>query len=139
MYEKVVLHLLDIGDFIGVKGETFRTKTGETSIRVRELILLAKGLRPLPIVKEKEGETFDAFTDPELRYRQRYVDLVVNPEVKQTFLQRTKLINSMRHFMSTSGYMEVETPVLQPMYGGAAARPFTTQHHTLYMTLYLTR
>lgn len=137
MYEKVVLHLLDIGDFIGVKGETFRTKTGETSIRVRELILLAKGLRPLPIVKEKEGETFDAFTDPELRYRQRYVDLVVNPEVKQTFLQRTKLINSMRHFMSTSGYMEVETPILQPMYGGASARPFTTHHHTLDMTLYL--
>jgi len=88
-------------------------------------------------VKEKEGETFDAFTDPELRYRQRYVDLVVNPEVKQTFLQRTKLINSMRHFMSTSGYMEVETPILQPMYGGASARPFTTHHHTLDMTLYL--
>ncbi|MFT7589765.1 MAG: lysyl-tRNA synthetase class 2, partial [Limisphaerales bacterium] len=128
---------LDIGDFIGVKGFAFITKTGQTSIHVQEFTLLSKSLKPLPVVKEKDGEVYDAFTDPEQRYRQRYVDLVVNPEVRETFLRRSKMIRSMREFMQDRGYLEVETPVLQPMYGGAAARPFKTHHNTLDMTLYL--
>jgi lysyl-tRNA synthetase class 2 len=130
--------LLDIGDIIGVKGYVFKTKTGETSIHVKELKLLSKSLRPLPVVKQDaDGNTFDAFTDPEMRYRQRYVDLIVNPQVKEAFLKRTALTNSMRHFLNAKGYLEVETPILQPLYGGAAARPFKTHHNTLDMTLYL--
>ncbi|MBU0764886.1 MAG: lysine--tRNA ligase [Bacteroidetes bacterium] len=137
LYNEVFKKHLDIGDIIGVKGEVFKTKMGETSIRVREMKLLCKSLRPLPVVKEKDGMVYDAFTDPELRYRQRYVDLVVNPQVCGTFIKRTKLINSMRSFLNEKGYLEVETPVLQPLYGGAAARPFTTRHNTLDQTLYL--
>jgi lysyl-tRNA synthetase class 2 len=137
MYNTVFKRLLDIGDIIGVKGFVFITQMGETTIHVTEFRLLSKSLRPLPIVKEKEGELYDAFTDPELRYRQRYVDLIVNPEVRETFVKRNKLINSMRSFLDNKGYLEVETPVLQPLYGGAAARPFKTYHNALDMTLYL--
>ena len=137
LYDVVFKRLLDIGDIIGVKGYAFVTKTGETSVHVSELKLLTKALRPLPVVKEKDGETFDAFTDPEQRYRQRYVDLIVNPHVKETFIKRTQLTNSMRSFLNEKGYLEVETPILQPLYGGAAARPFKTHHNTLDMTLYL--
>ena len=129
--------LLDIGDIVGIKGEAFITKTGELSIRTKELTLLSKSIRPLPIVKEKEGQTYDAFTDPEQRYRQRYLDLIVNPEVRETFIKRTKLTNSMREYLNDRGYLEVETPILQPIYGGAAARPFKTHHNTLDQTLYL--
>ncbi len=129
--------LLDIGDIVGIKGEAFITQTGELSIRTKELTLLSKSIRPLPIVKEKEGQTYDAFTDPEQRYRQRYLDLIVNPEVRETFIKRTKLTNSMREYLNDSGYLEVETPILQPIYGGAAARPFKTHHNTLDQTLYL--
>ncbi|MBN4049664.1 lysine--tRNA ligase [Bacteroidales bacterium AH-315-N07] len=137
LYNTVFKKLLDIGDIIGVSGFVFITKTGHTSIHVKELKLLSKALRPLPIVKEKDDETFDAFSDPEQRYRQRYVDLIVNPDVRDTFINRTKLNDSMRSFLNNKGYLEVETPVLQPLYGGAAARPFTTHHNTLDMTLYL--
>jgi len=137
MYNTVFKRLLDIGDIIGVKGFVFLTQMGEITIHVREYRLLSKSLRPLPIVKEKEGEVYDAFTDPEQRYRQRYVDLIVNPEVREGFIKRNKLINSMRSFLDNKGYLEVETPVLQPLYGGAAARPFKTFHNTLDMTLYL--
>ncbi len=136
-YTSVVTHLLDIGDFIGVKGETFITKTGETSIRVRELTVLSKALRPLPVVKVKDGETFDAFSDVELRYRQRYVDLVVNPHVRETFIKRTKMIQTMRDFLNGHGALEVDTPVLQNIPGGAAARPFTTHHNALDVPFYL--
>ncbi|MBK6446010.1 MAG: lysine--tRNA ligase [Bacteroidetes bacterium] len=137
-YDSLFKKLLDIGDIIGVKGYVFKTKTGETSIHVKELKLLSKSLRPLPVVKQDaDGNTFDAFTDPEMRYRQRYVDLIVNPQVKEAFLKRTALTNSMRHFLNAKGYLEVETPILQPLYGGAAARPFKTHHNTLDMTLYL--
>ena len=136
-FEKVVLHLLDIGDFVGVKGEVFKTKTGEISIRVKELQLLSKALRPLPVVKEKDGEVFDAFGDPELRYRQRYVDLIVNNGVKETFLKRTTLIKTIRDFLNDSGAIEVDTPVLQNIPGGAAARPFVTHHNTLDVPFYL--
>jgi len=133
---------MDIGDIIGIKGYVFTTQVGEISIHVTELKLLTKSLKPLPVVKEaadKDGnlKTFDAFTDPELRYRQRYVDLIVNPEVRDAFIKRTKLVNSMRDFLEGNGYLEVETPILQPLYGGAAARPFKTHHNTLDMTLYL--
>jgi len=133
---------MDIGDIIGLKGYVFTTQVGEISIHVTELTLLTKSLKPLPIVKETTDEhgnktTYDAFTDPELRYRQRYVDLVVNPEVKDTFIKRTQLVNSMRNFLADKSYLEVETPILQPLYGGAAARPFKTHHNTLDMTLYL--
>jgi lysyl-tRNA synthetase class 2 len=137
-YDFIFKKSLDIGDIIGVKGYVFVTKMGETSIHVTELKLLSKALRPLPVVKkDAEGNVHDAFTDPEMRYRQRYVDLIVNPEVKETFLKRTALTNSMRRFLNEKGYLEVETPIMQPMYGGAAARPFKTHHNTLDMTLYM--
>jgi len=128
----------DIGDIIGVKGYVFKTQTGMTSVHVSEFYLLSKSLKPLPIVKtDAEGNEHDAFTDPEARYRQRYVDLIVNPEVRDTFVQRSKLMNSMRSFLNEKEYLEVETPILQPIYGGAAARPFKTHHNTLDMDLYL--
>ena len=136
-YTSVVAHLLDIGDFIGVKGEVFITKTGETSIRVKQMTVLSKALRPLPVVKVKDGETFDAFSDVELRSRQRYVDLVVNPHVRETFLKRTKLIQTIRDFLNEHGAIEVDTPVLQSIPGGAAARPFVTHHNALDIPLYL--
>lgn len=136
-YNTVFKRLLDIGDIIGVKGYVFTTQMGETTIHVTELKLLAKSLRPLPIVKEKDDKVWDAFTDPDLRYRMRYVDLIVNPDVKETFRLRTKMVDSIRNFLDARGYLEVETPILQPLYGGAAARPFTTFHNTLDMTLYL--
>ena len=137
MYNTVFKRLLDIGDIIGVKGYVFITQTGEISIHVKEYKILGKSLRVLPVVKEKDDMVFDAFSDPELRYRQRYVDLIVNPEIRDTFVKRTKLVNTMRNFLNTRGYLEVETPILQPLYGGAAARPFTTHHNSLDMTLYL--
>jgi lysyl-tRNA synthetase, class II len=142
MYNTVIKKLLDIGDIIGVKGYGFTTQTGEISIHVTSLTLLSKALRPLPIVKETVDENgkvtrHDAFSDPEQRYRQRYVDLVVNPQVRETFKKRTKLVNSMRQYLNEKDYLEVETPILQPLYGGAAARPFKTHHNTLDMTLYL--
>ncbi|HLK30223.1 MAG TPA: lysine--tRNA ligase [Puia sp.] len=137
LYDKVWKHLLDIGDFIGVKGYVFTTKTGETSVHVSELTLLAKSLRPLPIVKEKEGETFDAVTDPEFRYRQRYADLIVNPQVKDVFIKRTKMVNAIREFLNERGALEVDTPVLQSIPGGAAARPFITHHNALDVPFYL--
>jgi lysyl-tRNA synthetase class 2 len=137
MYNTVFKKLLDLGDFIGVTGHVFRTKMGEISIHVKSLRLLSKSLKPLPVVKEKDGEVFDAVTDPEMRYRQRYVDLIVNPASRDVFYKRTRLVNSMREFLNHRGYVEVETPILQPIYGGAAARPFKTHHNTLDMTLYL--
>ncbi|MCB0395247.1 MAG: lysine--tRNA ligase [Flavobacteriales bacterium] len=138
LYNTVFKKLLDIGDIIGVKGYVFTTNTGTISIHVTELKLLCKSLRPLPIVKtDHEGHVHDAFTDPDQRYRMRYVDLIVNHEVKDTFIKRTRMVNSMRNFLADKGYLEVETPVLQPIYGGAAARPFKTHHNTLDMTLYL--
>ena len=137
LYNTVFKKLLDIGDFVGIKGDTFITKTGELSVRASELTILSKSIRPLPIVKEKNGKTYDAFTDPELRYRQRYVDLIVNPEVKEVFIKRAKIISTMRNMFNEKGYLEVETPILQPIPGGASARPFTTHHNTLDMPLYL--
>ncbi len=137
LYNTVFKRLMDIGDIIGIKGFVFVTQMGETSIHVKELTLLTKSLRVLPIVKEKDDQTFDAFSDPEIRYRQRYVDLIVNPEVRDVFVKRTRLVNTMRNFLSGKGYLEVETPILQPLYGGAAARPFKTHHNSLDMTLYL--
>ncbi len=136
-YNTLFKKLLDIGDIVGVKGFAFITQTGELSLHARELKLLAKSIKPLPIVKEKDGQTFDAFTDPEKRSRERYVDLVVNAHVRDTFIKRTKLINSMRQFLNEQELLEVETPILQPLYGGAAARPFKTHHNTLDTTLYL--
>lgn len=136
-YNIVFKKLLDLGDFIGITGYVFITKTGETSIHVKTLKLLSKSLKPLPVVKEKEGQLFDEVTDPELRYRQRYVDLNINSRSKEVFVLRSKLLQSMRSFLLEKGYLEVETPVLQPIYGGAAARPFKTHHNTLDMTLYL--
>jgi lysyl-tRNA synthetase class 2 len=136
-----LLKLLDIGDHIGLQGQVFKTRTDEITILVSKIKLLSKNIRPLPIVKEaeKNGETitYDAFSDTEQRYRQRYVDLIVNSHVKQVFIKRSKIISEMRHFLDSKGYLEVETPILQPIYGGAAARPFTTHHNTLNMTLYL--
>jgi lysyl-tRNA synthetase class 2 len=137
LYNTVFKRLLDIGDIIGVKGFVFKTQVGETTVHVNELTVLSKSLRPLPVVKEKDGTVYDAFTDPEQRYRQRYVDLVVNPEVRDTFIKRTKIIDSIRNFLNERGYLEVETPILQPIYGGAAARPFTTHHNKLDQKLYL--
>jgi len=142
LYNTVFKKLLDIGDIIGVKGYGFTTQTGEISIHVTKLTVLSKSLRPLPVVKESVDEQgvvhkHDAFTDPEQRYRQRYVDLIVNPEVRNTFVKRTQLVNSMRQYLNAKAYLEVETPILQPLYGGAAARPFKTHHNTLDMTLYL--
>jgi len=138
MYNTVFKKLLDIGDIIGVTGTVFVTKVGEISVKVKELKVLTKSLRPLPLPKvDADGTVHDAFTDPEKRYRQRYVDLIVNPEVKDAFIKRTKLTNSMREFLNKKEYLEVETPILQPLYGGAAARPFKTHHNTLDMELYL--
>ena len=138
MYNTVFKKLLDIGDFIGVKGYVFTTKVGEISIHVKSFVVLSKTLRPLPLPKtDTDGKIYDAFTDPEKRYRQRYVDLVVNPHVKEAFVKRTQLTNSMRSYLNNKGYLEVETPILQPIYGGAAARPFKTHHKTLDMPLYL--
>ncbi len=137
LYNTVFKKLLDIGDIIGISGYAFTTQTGETTIHVNSLKVLTKSLRPLPIVKEKDGELFDAFADPDMRYRQRYVDLIVNQHVKEAFIKRTQLTNSIRQYLNTCGYLEVETPILQPIYGGAAARPFKTHHNTLDMPLYL--
>jgi len=142
LYNTVFKKLLDIGDIIGAKGFVFTTQTGEISIHVIEFTLLTKSLKPLPVVKEVVDEagnktTYDAFSDREQRYRQRYVDMIVNPEVREVFRKRTQLVSSMRNYLNNKGYLEVETPILQPMYGGAAARPFKTHHNTLDMTLYL--
>jgi len=142
LYNTVFKKLLDIGDIIGVKGYGFTTQTGEISIHVTEFKILSKSLRPLPIVKETMDEQgvvhkHDAFSDPEQRYRMRYLDMIVNPEVRDTFIKRTKLVNSMREYLNDKAYLEVETPVLQPLYGGAAAKPFKTHHNALDMTLYL--
>ena len=138
LYNTVFKKLLDIGDILGVTGYVFTTQTGETTIHATGFTILTKSLKPLPVVKiDSEGKSHDAFTDPEQRYRMRYVDLIVNPAVKDTFLKRTQLTNSMRNFLNQKGYLEVETPILQPIYGGAAARPFKTHHNTLDMTLYL--
>jgi len=141
-YNKVFKKLVDIGDFVGIKGFVFKTRTGETTIHAEEFHFLGKTVRPLPTPKEVENEegetvTYDAFSDKELRYRQRYVDLVVNTDVKKVFKQRTQMVQTMRDFMNDRGYMEVETPILQPVYGGAAARPFITHHNALDMDLYL--
>ena len=137
MYNTVFKKLLDIGDIIGVTGYVFVTQMGETSIHVKSLTVLSKSLRPLPIVKEKDGVVYDAFSDPELRYRQRYVDLIVNPQVRDTFVQRAKIVNEMRQYFNEQGYLEVDTPVLQSIPGGAAARPFVTHHNALDIDLYL--
>lgn len=138
LYNTVFKKLLDIGDFIGIKGNLFTTQVGEKSVKVKELTVLSKAIKPLPIVKtDSEGKTHDAFQDPELRYRQRYVDLVVNPQVKDIFIKRTKIIQSMRNFFNQKDYLEVDTPVLQPIPGGASARPFVTHHNALDIPLYL--
>lgn len=137
MFQVVWKKLIDIGDIIGVKGYVFTTKTGETSVHVREFTLLSKSLRPLPIVKEKDGEAFDEVTDPEFRYRQRYADLIVNPGVKETFIKRSKMVNAIRDFLNERGALEVDTPVLQSIPGGAAARPFITHHNALDVPMYM--
>ena len=137
-YNTVYKKLLDIGDFIGIEGELFTTKVGEITVMVKNFTLLSKALKPLPLPKQDaEGNTYDEFNDPELRYRQRYADLAVNPHVKEVFIKRTKLFNAMREFFNNSGYFEVETPVLQPIPGGAAARPFITHHNSLDIPLYM--
>ncbi len=138
LYNEVFKKLLDLGDFVGVKGYVFKTQVGEISVHVQEFTLLSKALKPLPLPKtDADGNTHDAFTDPELRYRQRYVDLVVNPHVKDTFIKRTKAMTSMRNFFNDKGYLEVETPILQPIPGGASARPFMSHHNALDIPLYL--
>jgi lysyl-tRNA synthetase class 2 len=138
LYNDLFKKWLDIGDFVGIEGFAFKTQTGQTSIHVRSFQVLSKSLKPLPIVKtDAEGKVHDEFKDPELRYRQRYVDMVVNPQVREVFRKRTMMYNSMREYLNAKGYLEVETPVLQPLYGGAAARPFKTHHNTLDMTLYM--
>lgn len=137
LYNTLFKRFLDIGDIVGVKGYVFITKMGEITIHATEFKLLSKSLKPLPIIKEKDGTTYDAFTDPEQRYRQRYVDLIVNDHVKDTFIKRTKILNTMRSFFNDKGYLEVETPILQPIPGGAAARPFVTHHNALDIPLYL--
>ena len=136
-YNTVFKKLLDIGDIVGIEGFVFRTRVGEISIHTEKLQVLAKALRPFPVVKETGEQTWNEVTDKEFRYRQRYVDLVVHPEVRETFRQRARMITAMRGFLDGRGYVEVETPVLQPMYGGAAARPFTTHHNALDMKLYM--
>ena len=138
LYNTVFKKLLDIGDFLGVKGFVFTTQTGEISVHVQELTILSKSLKPLPVVKrDEEGHTYDSFTDPEMRYRQRYVDLTVNPEFKQIFINRSKVIKTMRSYFDSCGWMEVETPILQSVHGGAAARPFKTHHNALDVPLFL--
>jgi lysyl-tRNA synthetase class 2 len=137
LYNDVFKKLLDLGDFVGITGTLFTTKVGEKTVMVKEFKLLSKALKPLPMPKVKDGVTYDAFTDPEMRYRQRYADLVVNPQVKEVFIKRTKLFNAMRSFFNDAGYFEVETPVLQPIPGGAAARPFITHHNSLDIPLYM--
>lgn len=137
LYDNVWKKLLDIGDIIGVKGYVFTTKTGETSVHIKEFTLLTKSLKPLPVVKEAEGQTFDAVTDPEFRYRQRYADLIVNPHVKEVFVKRTKLMNAIREFLNDHGALEVDTPVLQSIPGGAAAKPFITHHNALDVPFYM--
>ncbi len=137
LYQTVWKKLIDIGDIVGIKGYVFTTKTGETSVHVREFSILTKSLRPLPIVKEKDGEAFDEVTDPEFRYRQRYADLIVNPAVKEVFIKRTKMVNAIREFLNERGALEVDTPVLQSIPGGAAARPFTTHHNALDVPMYM--
>ena len=137
LYNDVFKKLLDLGDFVGIEGTLFTTQVGEKTVMVKDFKLLSKALKPLPIPKQKDGKIYDAFTDPELRYRQRYADLVVNPHVKEVFIKRTKLFNAMRQFFNDAGYFEVETPVLQPIPGGAAARPFITHHNSLDIPLYM--
>ena len=137
LYNNVFKKLLDLGDFIGIEGSLFTTQVGEKTVMVKSFKMLSKALKPLPMPKVKDGVTYDAFTDPEMRYRQRYADLVVNPHVKEVFVKRTKLFNAMRSFFNGAGYFEVETPVLQPIPGGAAARPFITHHNSLDIPLYM--
>lgn len=137
LYQQVWKKLIDIGDIVGIRGYVFTTKTGEISVHVREFTLLTKALRPLPIVKEKDGESFDEVTDPEFRYRQRYADLIVNPGVKEVFVKRTKMVNAMRAFLNDRNALEVDTPVLQSIPGGAAARPFITHHNALDVPMYM--
>jgi len=137
LYDVVFKKLLDIGDIIGVKGYVFITKTGETSLHVKELTVLTKSLKPLPVVKEAEGQTFDAVTDPEFKYRQRYADLIINPQVKETFVKRTTMINTIREYLNEHGALEVDTPVLQTIPGGATARPFSTHHNALDVPMYM--
>ena len=137
MYNTVFKKLLDIGDFIGVEGFAFRTNTGELSVHCKSFTVLSKSIRPLPVVKEKDGQQFDALTDPEVRYRQRYLDLVVNPHVREVFVKRAKIMSTMREFFNEHGYIEVETPILQPIPGGASARPFITHHNALDTDFYM--